>query len=399
MIILEIGFWTCFAVLFYTYIGYPLACMMLMVIRRPGTKNLSDVNSPIHKIAVIIPAFNEATCISEKIQNTLSLNYPAGQFSVHVVADGSTDDTVSICNEFPSVICHHQPARGGKVAAIQRIIPGLKDDVLLLTDANCLLSKDSLLLISAHFSDVRTGAVAGEKKIANRIANMEATEGLYWQYESMLKRLDSSINTIVGAAGELFAVRRRDYIYLPEDTLLDDFMQSMLLCARGLKVGYEPAAVAMEAPSPGMSIEFERKCRIAAGAFQSMRRLLPVSSIYRQPLLFFQYVSHRVLRWTACPPALLLIFLLNGALAAFHPWEGYSLMMWIHICFYLLAITGIVLSWNSSAPRGWILRIPAYFTIMNAAMYAGLYRYINKRQTALWKKAPRNNNMEAVDLN
>ncbi|MDB5251970.1 MAG: glycosyltransferase family 2 protein, partial [Flaviaesturariibacter sp.] len=213
-----------------------------------------------------------------------------------------------------------------------------------------------------------------------------SAEGWYWQYESFLKRLDASFYTVVGAAGELFAMRRALFTPLPEDTILDDLMLSLQVCEAGYTIAYEPLAFATEPPSLSLGDEAIRKKRIAAGAFQALSRL-SMASLANRPALLFQFLSRRWLRWVACPPALLLlvpvhiVLVLNGAPLL------YSTLLALHAAFYAAAAAG----W-------WLLRrgrvcapatIPFYFLFMNACMLAGARAYRRGKATVLWEKASR----------
>src|SRR5690606_20935167 len=100
-----------------------------------------------------------------------------------------------------------------------------------------------------------------------------AGESMYWKYESLLKRWDSELNTTLGAAGELFSIRRSLYEPVASETILDDFLISMRIAVKGFKIAYEPAAYAIETSSSSVNEEFKRKIRIAAGGIQSIIEL------------------------------------------------------------------------------------------------------------------------------
>src|SRR5690606_11550963 len=136
-----------------------------------------------------------------------------------------------------------------------------------------------------------------------------AGEGLYWKYESWLKKNDSALYSVVGAAGELFSIRTELYEYVGNNIIVDDFVLSLKICWKGFRILYAPEAYAMEAPSQSMEEEQKRKIRISAGAFQSMVILKDLMNIFKYGVLSFQYISHRVLRWTICPALLPVIFI------------------------------------------------------------------------------------------
>jgi cellulose synthase/poly-beta-1,6-N-acetylglucosamine synthase-like glycosyltransferase len=214
-------------------------------------------------------------------------------------------------------------------------------------------------------------------------------ESLYWKYESFLKKLDSELYTTVGAAGELFSIRRSLYERLPEDTIIEDFVQSLRLCSKGYIVKYEPEAYALELPSGSVKDEMKRKIRISAGAFQAMGRLKTLFNPFRYPVVFFQFVSHRILRWTLCPIALLLLLLSNPVLVAMGSHIIYYIVLLFQLIFYALALAGWRHANRNSSRK--IFNVPFYFLFMNMAVFIGFNRFMNKRQTAIWEKASRIN--------
>jgi cellulose synthase/poly-beta-1,6-N-acetylglucosamine synthase-like glycosyltransferase len=198
--------------------------------------------------------------------------------------------------------------------------------------------------------------------------------------------LDSELYSAVGAAGELVAFRTSLYKDLPEDTLLDDFMQSMQMAAAGYKIVYEPEAYAAETASVNVKEEIKRKIRISAGGWQSIQRLSGILHFFKTPVLYFQYISHRVLRWTVTPFLLILAFLLNIPLATNN--DGlYELLMGAQVLFYIAALAGYLL--EAKKIRFKALFVPYYFCVMNYSALAGLKRFLSGIQKGTWEKAQR----------
>ena len=138
--------------------------------------------------------------------------------------------------------------------------------------------------------------------------------GLYWKYESFLKKLDSEFYSVVGAAGELFSLRTELYESAGENVIIEDFVMSLKICMRGYIIKYEPGSFAMEESSPSMKEEEKRKIRISAGAFQAMVLLRGLFNVFKYPALSFQFISHRILRWTLCPICLIALLVANIAM-------------------------------------------------------------------------------------
>lgn len=384
--------WLSLFIVFYTYAGYGLFLYFLIKLKRifKGRKSIPEENTnTLPTCTLVVAAYNEELFIAEKISNTLKLNYPAEKLSILFITDGSSDNTPAIIEKYPQIKLLHQPQRAGKIAAIHRAMEYVNTDVIVFTDANTFLNQNALIKICRHYADNTVGAVAGEKRVHfDETADASAAgEGFYWKYESTLKKWDSELYSVVGAAGELFSVRRSLYQPVASDTVLDDFMISMLIAKKGYRIVYEPEAYATETASENVTEELKRKIRIAAGGIQSILRLKSLFNPFAYPVLSFQYISHRVLRWTITPFLLILSFILNIVLALQPASTGYQLLLAAQVLFYILAILGFIM--ESRQLRVKILFIPYYFCVMNYAVLAGIIRYFSTKQSAVWEKVER----------
>jgi biofilm PGA synthesis N-glycosyltransferase PgaC len=382
-------FWTSFFIVFYTFAGYGIFLYFLIKIKRtikgrPVIPPIKDELLP--ECTLVVAAYNEELFIVDKITNSLKLNYPKGKLKLLFITDGSSDKTPAIISKYPQIQLLHQPQRAGKIAAVHRAMAFVNTDIAVFTDANTFLNADAIIKICRHYVDKTVGCVAGEKRVQiDENADASAAgEGFYWKYESALKKWDSELYSVVGAAGELFSVRRSLYQNVPADTVLDDFMISMLIASKGYRIVYEPEAFAIETASENVSEELKRKIRIAAGGIQSILRLKQLFNPFKYPVLSFQYISHRVLRWTVTPFLLILMFVLN----AFLPNNAlYNSIFAAQILFYLLAFLGFIMEKRQIRIKA--LFVPYYFCVMNYAVLMGIIRYFTKKQSAIWEKAQR----------
>lgn len=386
---MKIVFWLSFFIVFYTFAGYGIfLCFLIKVKRalkgRPAIPAADAETLP--ECTLVVAAYNEESYMEAKIANCLTLNYPAGKLKLLFVTDGSSDNTPDIISKYPQVQLLHQPQRAGKIAAVHRAMEYVDTEIAVFTDANTFLNADAIINICRHYADKTVGCVAGEKRVQiDESADASAAgEGFYWKYESALKKWDSELYSVVGAAGELFSVRRSLYQDVPADTVLDDFMISMLIAAKGYRIIYEPDAYAIENASENVSEELKRKIRIAAGGIQSILRLKELFNPFKYPVLSFQYVSHRVLRWTVTPFLLILIFVLNAFLPNTALYNGIFVAQ---IVFYVLAFLGFIMEKRHIRIKA--LFVPYYFCVMNYAVLMGIIRYFTKKQSAVWEKAQR----------
>lgn len=395
ILFLEILFWFCIGLVIYTYIGYGFVAWLLVKLRNILGKQFKKYNDPhfLPEVTLAIPAYNEISCIEAKIQNTFSLDYPKDKISVLFVTEGSSDGTSEFIqgflSKFPNLKMIGGDTRRGKIEAMNMAIKTINTPIVIFTDANTNLNNQVIKNIVRHFQDPVVGAVAGEKRIETEglEAAAGAGEGLYWKYESFLKKLDTELYSVVGAAGELFAVRTHLFGEVEKDTLLDDFMVSLRIAADGYRVIYEPGAYASERPSFSIHEEMKRKIRIASGGFQSIARLGFLWNIFKYGLLSFQYISHRAMRWAVAPFCLPIMFLLNLAIVVIEPTLTYQLFMVGQIIFYALAITGFYL--ENQKIRLKILFVPYYFSFMNYCAIRGYMRYRNGLTSGIWEKVKR----------
>ncbi len=391
MRILEFIFWISLFIIFYTYLGYGILLYLLVKIKECFHRTvISEQEGGLPEVTLFIAAYNEEAVVAEKMNNTLSLDYPKDKLRIMWVTDGSNDRTGELLSAYPGVDVLHQPQRSGKTAALNRGMAYVHTPIVVFTDANTMINREALREIVACFRDKKVGCVAGEKRIAvqDKDAAAAGGEGIYWKYESCLKSLDSRLYTAVGAAGELFAVRRELFEEMENDTLLDDFILSLRIAGKGYKIAYCDAAYAVESGSADMHEEEKRKVRIAAGGLQSIMRLRYLLNPFRYGMLTFQYVSHRVLRWSLTPILLFLLFPVNIILALGTGSFIYWLLLVLQCLFYISGLWGYYLSTKSIKNK--FLFIPYYFLFMNVNVIRGFFYLRKKRGTGVWEKAKRN---------
>jgi cellulose synthase/poly-beta-1,6-N-acetylglucosamine synthase-like glycosyltransferase len=338
------------------------------------------------QVTLLIAAYNERDILMEKVRNSYALSYPADLLDIVFVTDGSTDGSDEMLYDLPLVRVFHLPKREGKLAAVNRAMEKVKSPIVVLTDANCMLNKEALYNIVRHYNDPQVGAVSGEKRVVATGDSSGQGEGLYWKYESYLKKLDSELYSVVGAAGELFSFRRELFKSLPTNTIIEDFVLSMDIAAKGYRVIYEPRAIAEEAPSANLKEEWKRKVRICAGGFQAIGVFSFLLKPNRFSILSFQFFSHRLLRWAVAPFLLPIIFILS----AWNAHQGmvfYQYFFAVQLIAYGVAAVGLLYTKQAQLPR--LVSIPFQFLMMNAAAYAGLLRFWKGNQSSVWEKAKR----------
>ena len=393
MLTLKILFWAMLLIVFYTYIGYGILLYMIIQLKRlfagKPCEAVLPADSELPTMTLMICAYNEEDVVAEKMENTLALDYPRDKFRIMWVTDGSNDRTNELLRAYPEVDIVFSPERRGKTAALKHGLRELQTRYVAFTDANTMINRGALKEIARLFKDPTIGCVSGEKRVvAKREGEMAAEgEGLYWKYESTLKRWDSELYSAMGAAGELYAIDPKLVREVPDEALLDDFMMSMYIVDDGHRIAYTTEAYAQEYGSANIFEESKRKRRIAAGGLQSIWWLRRMLNPLRQPLVAFQYISHRVLRWSLTPVAMVIMLAVNIALVTMKADTFYTVMLILQLLFYLMAYAGWLMAKHGRKNK--LLYTAYYFVFMNINVFRGMVYLRNHGKSGAWEKAKR----------
>jgi poly-beta-1,6-N-acetyl-D-glucosamine synthase len=399
MVVLKLLFWSLIFIVFYAYVGYGILLFLLIKIKRVlAPQQVLSSSEILPEVTFIVAAFNEERWIEDKIKNSLALDYPKDKIRFFFVTDGSDDTTPDLIKNYPNlpngqagtegyhIELFHQPERKGKIAAVERIMPFVKTPITVFTDANTDLNPEAIKNIVKHYQNPKVGAVAGEKRV--EMSSGEASgagEGIYWKYESLLKKWDAELYSAVGAAGELFSIRTDLYEKVSKDTLIEDFVMTLQIAMKGYTIAYAPEAFAVEGHSADVKEELKRKIRISAGGLQAVVRLSPLLNPFKHGILTFQYISHRVLRWTLAPLALPFIFVFNYLMAKDSTF--YTYILYAQIFFYAMALLGWLFEQMKMKVKAFY--VPYYFCVMNYSVYRGFFRLVAGKQSVVWEKSKR----------
>ena len=228
--------------------------------------------------SILVPAFNEARFIHDKLVNLACLDYPAERFNIVIACDGCQDDTANIARAFRE----SELARGlhiqilefqnnrGKCAVINAVVPSLQADIIALTDVSALVSIDALKVAETNFREAEVGAVNGNYRLLHASG---AGEQQYWQYQSHIKRAEERLGSVLGAHGAFYCLRKNLFQRLPADTINDDFVIPMRVIEQGYRVVYEPRINALELEQSSNAQDWKRRQRIGMGNVQQVLRL------------------------------------------------------------------------------------------------------------------------------
>ncbi|MBI4343728.1 MAG: glycosyltransferase family 2 protein [Candidatus Omnitrophica bacterium] len=370
-------FWWSVLLLLYVYAGYPLLVWPLA--RLFGREPRRDAVTPT--VSLLIPAYNEEAHLEAKLRNSFALDYPRDRLAIIVASDGSTDRTNAIASSFAGqgVRLIALPRNIGKAMMLNQVVPQLDAELIAFSDASSELEPQALRRLVQPFRDPRVGCVSGLYRLAGGDDLRGEGEGLYWRYETFIKRQESRLHSILGAHGAFYAIRRKLFAPLDEGEINDDYLIPMRVVAQGSRAVYEPSAVARERFLASVEGEFARRRRIAAGNCQqivALRRLLDP----RRGWVALCFFSHKVLR-TLAP--LLLLGAFFGAFALPPPWA--AAMVGAQALFYASAWAGYLCARRGHRAR-W-LSPPFYFCLGNLAMLAGLCQYCRRPTRLTWERA------------
>ncbi len=381
-LVLKWIFWISIAVGAYVYFIYPLLLALIARLAGPWYRvrpEKSDEELP--SVTLLIACFNEEAVIEGKLINALELDYPHDRFRILVLNDGSMDGTSKAVNIFiaanPDVPVHFLDfnENAGKSATLVKGVEWLRGnhpdvEIIAFTDANAMWTTDALRKIVVPFSDPKIGSVSGlltyydpENAAAGRM------EGLYWKYETFLKRQASRLGALPGANGSIFAMRIEAYKPLT-DTRGDDFELPVMAMIDGYKSILVEEAESREAPSTDFLSEYRRKVRITGQMIPSAFLLHWKALLRGRLLLAFELFSHKILRYLI--PFFQITLLLSNILLAGYG-IFYLVLLVIHIAFYLLAGLGFVMERTGKHPPK-IFQIPLYFTMVNIASLVSIIR-------------------------
>jgi cellulose synthase/poly-beta-1,6-N-acetylglucosamine synthase-like glycosyltransferase len=380
---LHLLFWGSFALLFYSFFGYGILRYVLVNLKALFNKPEPVASNFQPAVTVVVTCCNRGFVLEKKIQNCRELDYPKEKLQLLFITDGTTAKTGTMLQKYTEVNVLHNAGRSSKAAAENRAMQQVTTPIVIFTDADTLLNKDAVNNIVRHFADEKVGCVSGEKGIQLQTSIVSAAgQSSSWRYDSFWKKLWGQLSGPVGATGKLVAFRTGLYEAVPEDTVLNGFVQSMYVAASGYKIVHEAEAYATETTAVTTKEELERKIRSCAGGWQAMKRLSGRLSMVKSPVLYLHYFSYCILRWAVNPLLLVLFFFSNVSLA----WESpfFLTVLYLQVFFYLTSLAGYCI-------LGTQLKVNAFFLpyrvcIKSYSVVAGLICFLNGLESGIWKE-------------
>ena len=365
MIVLEAVFWVVLAALVWTHALYPLAAAGAA---RLSTRRVRRDEGYEPTVSVVVAAWNEEAVIERRLENLLTLDYPAEKLELVVASDASSDRTDELVERFAArgVTLVRCP-RGGKVAAQNHTVPQTSGELLAFTDANATWAPDALPKLVSSFADPDVAYACGRLRLLR--ADGGNREGAYWRYELWLRASESRLGSVTGGNGSIYAVRRSDYVDV-DPRFGHDLSFPYLMVQRGRRAVYDPEALAFEKPTPSNEDEFRRKVRMFEHCWLIVGR---GRMLRRQPAGYaLELVSHRHLRYAS---GLLHLVLLATSIAIAAAGGG-----WV----YDVAL-GAQLGLLAAAAVG--VGLARYYVLVSWATVVALWNALRVGVPPVWEKA------------
>lgn len=374
----------CLTMVFYAYVGYPALVWTLARLfgRKEVRPTITDRELP--PVSLLIVAHNEEAEIEQRVLNALAFNYPAGKLEIVIASDGSTDRTNQIVRRYAKcgVRLLAYSENRGKAAVLNAAFAELSHEIVVLSDANTAFNPEAVRNLAAWFADAAIGVVCGRLVLTDP-ATGRNVDSVYWKYETFLKKCESRLGALLGSNGGIYAIRRPHFTGIPDNTIVDDFVIPMLARERtGCRIIYDRDAVACERTPESIGSEFNRRARIGAGGFQSIGMLRGLLDP-RHGWVSFTFWSHKILRWL-CP------FFMIGAIAlnlCLVQQSAFFALFLAQVAFYAGSIMAGHLPARPKCLR--YLKLGTMFTLMNAALLVGFFRWLLGRQKGVWKRTER----------
>ncbi|MBS3149855.1 glycosyltransferase family 2 protein [Candidatus Woesearchaeota archaeon] len=191
-------------------------------------------------VSIIVPAYNEESCIKETVDSLLSLDYSKDKLKIIVVNDGSTDNTSNIVRAYQSKqVILIDKKNSGKAASINAALNKVESEFFGIVDADSIVNKDSLNNMMHLFDNGNIGAVISLTKVKNPTTIFEKMQHLEYIFSAFSRKLMSNVDTLFITPGVL-TIFRTDVVKklgcFDENNLTEDLEIAMKLRYNGYNI-------------------------------------------------------------------------------------------------------------------------------------------------------------------
>lgn len=365
----------------YIYLGYFLLVIVLGKLIRKKVKK-AEIEPTV---ALMIAAYNEERSIVQKIENSLSLDYPKNKLRIVVVSDGSTDRTDEIVKSYAhrGIELIRVEGRVGKTEARNVAVKNIKEEVIIFSDATTKYKQDIVKKLVRNFADETVGMVTGHLIYQDGDSTqMGIGQKLYWEYESLIKKSQTEMGTLTGSVGCVTAFKTHLYTPLPEN-IIEDFTGPLMMVMKGYRVVYEEEAICFEETTTKSSNEWAMRVRVIRGGMTGLLFAKKILNPFQYPLVSFQLISHKVLRWMV-PLFMVFFATITSQVVITNPeYQLAQLLLIIQILFYASAALAFFLEKKGIHLK--ITAIPFYFVVINLASLVAMFKMLGHTLEATWE--------------
>ena len=386
----EIILKTAAALMVWTYLVYPASVILAAKLKRkmnPDSKSRHQ-QKPLPSVTVVMSLHNEKKVTAEKIASMLDSDYPAELLDFVIGSDGSTDGTNALLGTMSAtnhrISCLVRAERRGKAAMLNDLVSEATGEILIVTDANVMFTRDTVRKLAAVLADPATGLCdATVRPITPGNAGVVRQENLYSRFETALKRAEGDLwGSMPGPYGGCYAVRRKLFPKLPENTLVDDLFVGLTVLKQNFRSTNATDAIVYEDTQPEMAAQFKRRVRIAAGSFRNL--FLFGLCPGRRFSTCFAFFSHKIMRWLT--PLFMFLFFMTTVILSGRS-DFYLWLTAFQLIFIILSALDIVLERRGKRIR--VQRFVTQFLLMNAALTAGFVKALIGIETGIWEPTKR----------
>ncbi len=374
----------------WTFLIYPAGVTMAAHLRRKrgAIRRKTHDTQALPTVTVVMSVHNEDKVIRSKISSMLGSDYPDGQIDFIVGSDGSTDGTdllvAGIAATDSRIRFIRNEERRGKAAMINDLVSMARGEILIVTDANVIFTSGTVRKLVEPFADQAAGLCdASPRPSVSVNGGITRQENLYSRFETALKRAEGDLwGAMPGPYGGCYAVRRSLFPRLPENILVDDLFAGLSVLKQNYRVINIHDAIVYEDTQPGISEQFRRRTRIAAGSFQNLFRFGLFFS--HRAVVVIAFLSHKILRWLT--PLLLSLFFMTSVILSGHS-DFYFYITAVQLIFIIL--TALDLALDRKGKMIPFQRYVTQFLLMNAALAAGFVKALRGTETGIWEPTKR----------
>lgn len=245
-------------------------------------------------LSIIVPAYNEEKVIERTIISILDSTYPKKELIV--VNNASIDTTLNIIKKYQNKIKIINESKKGKAIAINSGIKISTGEILIVMDADTIVTCDAFMnIVQPFYNNPQMGAVTGNVKILNHNNYHAKIQVLEYALASQISKAALATQGAVTVVSGAFGAFRRSVINtctpFSNETLTEDFDATITILKKGYTTTIQDTAIAYTEAPTSLSDLIKQRTRWYRGLFQGYSKhpelLTKVSFGHLPSLIYF----------------------------------------------------------------------------------------------------------------